>query len=267
MGQESADSELLSLAGDIRRHLAVQCLLAAGDDSSELVILASQVRSVDVVAGTATRLRIARHLREHPAGRVMIEPPTRTVAAEHYLELLTPLPDGVTVTASIDVSNPARFAIVPATAITDERAAVDAAAFALEACDAARISESRANLVAAAIAELSANSLEHAVGTEEPPIVAATVTGRERTLEVAVSDLGRGISEARAPAELLRDVPGAKSGNGFLADLIRRGRTRDLDVSIEMIAGTATLRWTWSQHRVERRAYVPGTTVVVRVPA
>lgn len=267
MAQESADVELLSLAGDLGRDVAPQCLLTPGDGSAELVILASQVQRVDVVAGTATRLRIERHLREHSSGLVTFMPPATPTPAEHYLELLMPLPDGVKVTTQLDLRDRPRFALVPATPIADEGAAVDAASFALEACEAARIADTRANLVAAAIAELSANALQHGIDMSDSPVVAMTVSGRVRTLEVAVTDPGRGISEAVAPVELVRAIPGAKAGNGFLADLVRRGRKRDLDVSIEVLAGNARLRWTWASHRTEERVYVPGTTVVVRVPA
>jgi anti-sigma regulatory factor (Ser/Thr protein kinase) len=112
--------------------------------------------------------------------------------------LIAPPPDRVIITESPDLPERHRFALVPATPIPDHAAAVDAAEFALEACEAARVSDLRANLVAAAIAELSANALQHATGTVDPPVVAATVGGRERTLEVAVTDLGRGISEAEA---------------------------------------------------------------------
>jgi anti-sigma regulatory factor (Ser/Thr protein kinase) len=197
----------------------------------------------------------------------MIMPPSAAPVAEQLVELLTPHPDEVTITGSVELPDRPRFALVPATPVPDEEAAVAAAGFALEACDAARISEVRANLVGAAVAELSANALRHATDTQDPPVVAVAVSGRERTLEVAVTDLGRGISEANAPAELLRAVPGAKGGSGFLADLIRRGTARSLEVSIEMTAGTARLRWRWNHHRTETLAYVPGTTIVVRIPA
>ena len=75
MSRESVDVEYLSLAGDLRRDVAPRSLLTPGDGSSELVILAAQVQRVDVVAGTAMGLRMARHLREHPSGRVVIMPP------------------------------------------------------------------------------------------------------------------------------------------------------------------------------------------------
>lgn len=261
------DVEYLSLAGDLRRDVAVQCLLAPGEGASELVIVAAQVKRVDVVAGTTMGLRVARHLREHPSGRVVIMPPASSGVAESFVELLTPPPTGAVIMESPDLPARPRFALIPATQIPDDRAAVDAAEFALEACEGARVSDIRANLVAAAVAEFSANALQHATDTVEAPVVAATVVGRERILEVAVTDLGRGISEAEAPADLLSAVPGPEHGSGFIADLIRRGNKRNLTISVEMIAGTGRLRWTWSQHRTEKGIFVPGTTVVARIPA
>lgn len=266
MAQEMGDVEHLSMTGDIRRQVAPRCLLMPGDGSSELVLLAAGVTQVDVVAGIATRLRIARHMRHHPDAQVTIVPPSDPVAAERYVEMLTPLPDGVSIAGGELPTGATRFALVPATPIVDESAAIAAAAFALEACDAARVSHPRANLAALAVAELSSNAIRYSVGSQDSAIVAATVRGRARTLEVAVTDLGRGLSEAADVLRLVREIPGASGGTGGLADLIRQGQRHKIDVSIEVLAGTARLRWTWSSHRTERLAYIPGTTVVVRIP-
>jgi len=267
MGAGSVDSQWLSLAGDLRRHIAVQSLLAEGDESSELVIFASQVERVDAVGGAATLLRAGRHLEEHPSGQVMIVPPTRPSPAEQFLELLSPLPDGVVLTDAGSVPEPRRFALVPATLIPDDASAVAAAGFALEACERARISEVRTNLVGLAVAEIAGNALHHATGTQTPPAVAVTVSGRERVIEIAVVDLGTGISSAIDPAAALGAIPGPANGSGFLADLIRRGNKREIELSIEVMSGTATLRWRWDQHRTENQSFVPGTTVLVRIPA
>jgi hypothetical protein len=98
-------------------------------------------------------------------------------------------------------------------------------------------------------------------------VVAVTVSGRARVIEVAVVDLGTGISGATDPAEMLRAIPGPNNGNGALADLIRRGGVRRLAVSIEILSGTASLFWRWDQHKTENRSFVPGTSVVARIPA
>jgi hypothetical protein len=265
MEQDPGDVEWLSLGGNVVRDVAPGCLLAPGEPKSELVLVASSVHSVDVVAGTAARLRIARHFRQRPDGHVTIMPPSSVDVAEHFVELLMPVPDRVTVSTPPALAEPPRYALLPATVITDDTAAVAAGAFALEACDRARISMVRANLVAWAVIELSANALAHAQASDDPPVVAMTVSGRERILEVAVSDLGRGISEARDASSLLGGVPGVKGGEGALAEFLRRGVKRDIDVRLEAFAGTGRLRWTPMRHRASTGVWVPGTTVVARV--
>ena len=266
MTQDPGDVDWLSVGGDLTREHALDCLLRPSERKSELVLVGPGVDRVDAVTGTAARLRFERHLRLSPEGQVMIQLPTRAPANEHLLELLSPLPTGVTVagpTPTLPV--PARFALVPATPLRDDAAARAAAEFALDACENARISESRANLVAYAVVELGANAIAHAVDSEDPPIVAVTVAGRERILEIAVSDLGRGICEARDPVAVLSALPGLGSGVNPMADFLRRGAKRDVDVSLELFAGTGRLRWTQFRHRTSRGVWVPGTTVVARV--
>lgn len=265
MAHELGDVEYLSMTGDIRRQVAPRCLLTPGDANSELVIFAPGVTHVDVVSATATRLRVERHWRQHPGGRVSIERPTATGTAEQYLEMLAPLPAEVVILGGEPPMGSSRVALVPATPIADESAAVHAAGFALEACEAARISQARANIVALAIAELASNALRHATDTIAPVVVAATVHGRTRTLEVAATDLGQGFSEAKDAHRLLGRIPGASGGSGGLAHLIRQGRRRSVNVTVEMLAGRGRLRWAWNSHRAEPLAYIPGTTVVVRV--
>lgn len=154
---------------------------------------------------------------------------------------------------------------MPATPIVDESGAVDAAAFALEACDAARVSQARANIVGLAVAELASNALRHAVETHDPVVVAATVHGRARTIEVAATDLGQGFSDKKDAHHVLGEIPGVSGGSGGLAHLIRQGQKRNVSVTVEVLAGRGRLRWAWSSHRAEPLAYIPGTTVVVRV--
>jgi len=268
MSMEYKPPELLSLPETLRREIALDALLraippAAAD--TELVMAAGPVRNVDVVAGTAIRLRIARHLREHPMGMVTIIPPLKGSVAVRFLELLSPLPSDVIVTAEHELPDRPRFALLPATPIVDAEVARIAAEFALEVCEAARISEERSSLVALAVMELVDNALTHAEDVDDAPVVAATVSGRERLIEVAVTDLGRGISEAESPRRLLSAIPGVKGGNGFLPELLRLGTKHGLKVSIEILAGTGRLRWAWSAHTTEHRRYVPGTTVIVRI--
>jgi anti-sigma regulatory factor (Ser/Thr protein kinase) len=265
---EYRDFELLSLTDDLRRGVALDALLRPTPryaEGTELMVAAGTVKRIDVVAGTAIRLRIARHLRLRAGGVVTLTPPKDATVAEHLLELLSPLPGPVTVTASPSLPDRPRFGLVPATSIPDSDAAINAATFALEACDAARISDRRAALAAKTVMELADNALRHAGPLSDPPVVAATVSGRERLIEVAVTDPGETISESKEPRSALSAMPGARDGQGFLNELLRQGAKYELDVFIEALAGTARLRWTRRAHRTEHAPHVPGTTVVVRI--
>ncbi len=267
MEQDSGEVEWLSVAGDLTRAAAMGSLLRPSEGHPSLVVVASGVEQVDAVTGTATRMRTARHAREQPGGKVMITLPTKASSAERFLELLSPLPDGVTAMRepAPTLADSPRFALVPATVISDDESAVVAGAYALEACDQARISEVRSNLVAWAVVELASNALQHAEAAEDPPVVAVTVAGRERRLEVAVTDTGRGFSEGEDTPARLAALPDPVGSVTPLAELLRRGAIRDIDVSLEVIAGTGRLRWTQFNHRASSAVWVPGTTVVARV--
>jgi anti-sigma regulatory factor (Ser/Thr protein kinase) len=254
--------------GPVVRDGALSAFLGeepAGEKDTDLMIAASKVDRVDVLAGVAARMRIARHLRRHPVGMVTITPPSDRAVAGRLVDLLSPLPDGVTLTTEDDPAERPRFALIPATQVADGESAHKAGEFALEACEALRVSEERANIIALAVMELAENALVHGDGGEYPPVVAATVSGRERLVEVAVLDAGRGISEAGAPGELLSAIPDHKKGGGFLPELLRMGSKHDLTVRIDILAGTGRLRWKWNGHRTESGLYVPGTTVLVAV--
>jgi anti-sigma regulatory factor (Ser/Thr protein kinase) len=258
----------ISVSGSVRREAALTSFLSAepaGEPDTELMIHAPGVERVDVVTGAAARMRIARHMRKHPDGGVTIIPPRDGAVAGRLIDLLWPLPEGVNLTAQEDPGERPRYALVPATQIKDAEDAHLAGESALEACEAARVSEDRASIIALAVMDVAENALLHAVDPEDPPVVAATVSGRERFVEVAVVDSGCGISEAESPEELLAGLPAPLNGAGILPELLRLGKRDDLNVRIEILAGTGRLRWRWNGHATTTGVYVPGTTVVVTV--
>jgi anti-sigma regulatory factor (Ser/Thr protein kinase)/ABC-type transporter Mla MlaB component len=256
----------LSLQGDLRREVALAAVLPdANPDADELLITASGVQRVDAAAGSALRLAIERQIGGHDDRRIVVWAPSQPAPREQLIEMLTPLPDGVSLAGGSEAPGPARHVLMPATLVPDELAAVVAAGWALERCDEARISYVRANLVGLAVAELASNSLRHAQGTLLPPAITVTVSGRERTIEVAAVDLGTGISEAKSSPDLLAAIPDPTARQGFFADLIRRGNVRGLAIQINIMSGVGRLRWAWNGHQAQRSAYIPGTTVIVRI--
>ncbi|MGA8363427.1 MAG: hypothetical protein WB709_02785 [Solirubrobacteraceae bacterium] len=269
--------EFLSLTGEVTRARALEAILSQGtseEQASELCIDAGMVRRVDVVTATATRMRIARHLREHTSGRVTLVTPQDDDVAARFIDLLLPLDDAtqerVTLVGSpADPRPPAHFALVSATVVPDPEAVLTLGEFTFEMCMRARISRRRAGFVAAATMELSDNALIHATDAPDQPVLAITSFGRQRFVEIAVTDAGSALSEANDPTTLVRTIPGraVKGEPGFLGLIMQRAREAQVDVSVEMLAGTARLRWTAKAHRTERNRHVPGTTVVVRLGA
>lgn len=268
----TSNFDVLSLAGSLKRERALIGMLGAdmmqGHDA-ELCIAAGAVDSVDVVAATASRMRIARHLRLHPKGRVSIWLPSNQQVAAKYVDMLDPLPKRVSVFDQPVTSAPVHYTLLPATPIPDSESAQLAGEFVFEACRKAHISRRRSGYITAAVMELADNAVIHAADGLDPAVVAVNSFGRERSVEVAVTDSGTAIAEAKNPAEQLRNFPGrAIAGEtGFLAQILRRGSQAGVNVAVEVIAGTARLRWTHTSHSTLKRRYVPGMTVIARIGA
>jgi anti-sigma regulatory factor (Ser/Thr protein kinase) len=259
---------LISLKGSLAGELALVNLLGPDVDAeqdSDLMIAAGGVTHVDVLTGAAMRMRIDRHLRGHPERRITITPPRNAAVAERLLDLLYGLPERVSVAHEHARPSRGRFALLPATQITEPDALHPLGEFALEACEAARLSAERANVVALAAMELGENALRYAGDAACPAVIAATVSGRERLVRLAVLDAGSAISEASSPERRLGSIPDPEKGAGFLSELLRLGQRDDLRVAIQILSGTGRLTWDWSAHRTERGIYVPGTTVLVRI--
>jgi anti-sigma regulatory factor (Ser/Thr protein kinase) len=265
--------ELLSLTGDLTRERALEQLLApstSAETDSEMCLYGGSVTRIDAVTAAALRIRLARHEREHPDGSVnLVLPSERDLAARllALLDLSDTLRARINVTGEVSDNVPANYALVPASAIEDSHAAVALAGFALEACERARLSARRSAFVAAAAMELADNGLIHARQPTDLPVVAITSAPRGRVVDIAVLDTGNGICEAPDPAEILRTIPrrALRGEPGFLGDILQRARDARQQVQVQILAGTGRLLWTPMQHRTERRSYVPGTAVLVRV--
>lgn len=262
----------VSLAGPLRGESALVDLLAPSAQQPpdcELCINARAVDSIDAVGATATRMRIARHLRQHPDGRVEIWQPSQAAVAARVFDILYPLPERAGMGARPAVAPPAHFTLLPATAIEDSEAAHAIGEVVWDQCLAARISELRAGYIALAAIELTDNALIHAAGAPDPPVVAVSSFGRERIVEISVTDAGTSISEADDPAAELRGLPGrgVEGAAGFLTMIHRRAAAVGLDVKMRLVAGTGRLLWTATQHRTERRRHVEGMTVAAWVAA
>jgi hypothetical protein len=157
-----------------------------------------------------------------------------------------------------------RYSVIPATQITDAEAAHLAGEAALEFCESLRISDERAGMVALAAMGLAEQALD-ADGATDSPVIAATVTGRTRLVELAVLDSGRAISESRSAKRALEMLTAPENGAAILPELLRIGQRHDLNVNIEVLAGTGRLRWRWNGHTSEEGNYFPGACVVVSI--
>jgi anti-sigma regulatory factor (Ser/Thr protein kinase)/ABC-type transporter Mla MlaB component len=265
-------NDILSLVGPLTRERALEALLApstAEGDDAELCLNAHAVDAIDAAGAAATRMRIERHTREHPAGYVSIWLPRHAAVASRFYDILQPLPENVGVGKVPDASPPPHFTLLPATPTRDSEDALLAGGVVLDACLEARIARRRAGYITETTMELVDNALIHGASAPDRPVVAVSSFGRERTVEIAVVDAGTAISEADDPTAVLRTIPGrALAGErGFLGMILSKGASAGVDVQVQILSGTGRLRWTPTQHRTERRRYVPGMTVIARIGA
>ncbi len=264
-------SAWLSLTGALTGERALEQLLQptpveAADTELCMNMLAAE--SVDVVGAAAARMRIQRHLREHPQGSVTIWPPRRAGVAARLFALLGEFSERVHFEAP-DTEVPAHSVLLPATAIVDSDRARLIAEVLLDQCEEGRISERRAAYITVAAMEIADNAVTHAGDAPDPPVVAVASVGRERIVEIAVTDAGAAISELKDPNSFLAAIPGRvlDGHRGFLSTVMIKAREARVDAIVRVVAGTGRLLWTPEQHRTERGNYVPGTTVVVRIAA
>lgn len=261
----------LSFTGALTGERALEQLLQqtpVEDPDTELCLNMLTVESIDVVAAAAARMRVQRHLREHPQGTVTVWPPRFPGIASRLFALLGEFPERVHFEPP-DTAAPAHSILLPATEVVDSDGARLIGEVLLDACEEARISELRATYVTSAAMELADNAVTHAADAPDPPVVAVTSVGRERTVELAVTDAGVAISEQKDPSAFLRTIPGRvlDDHRGFLSTIMIKARQVEVDVIVRVVAGTGRLLWTPHQHRTGTGNYVPGTTVIVRIAA
>jgi hypothetical protein len=195
--------------------------------------------------------------------------PSDSSVAVQLAALLGPLPERVTLAGQVNGEPPANYALVPATPVEDSHAAVALGSWTLDACERAGIARKRTAFVTAATMELADNAVVHAKGPTDAPVVAVTTATRGRVVEIAVLDTGRGVSESSDPREFLRTIPRrALDGKpGFLGNILQRARRADVQVQVQIFAGTGRLLWTPMRHRTRVGLRLSGTTVVVRIAA
>lgn len=261
----------LSFTGTLTGTRALEQLLQpmpVEDPDTEVCLNLLAVESIDVIGAAAARMRIQRHLREHPQGSVTIWPPRRAAVAARFFALLGDFSERVYF-ESPEAEAPAHSTLLPATEVVDSDRARLVGEVLLDACEDARISGRRAAYVTVAAMELADNAVTHATDALDPAIVAVASVGRERIVEVVVIDAGTGISELQDPNSSLAAIPGRALGGdrGFLSTILIKARQAGVDVMVRVVAGTGRLLWTPEVHRSETGLYVPGTTVIVRIAA
>jgi hypothetical protein len=257
----------LSLSDELRREHALTSILSeapVGDPAAELLINTRHIKSHDAVAAAALRMRVARHLREHERGRVTITPPKDPLLASRLEDVLLPLPEGVVLVDPESPGPEVRYAVIPATQVANPEDARLVGETALKFCEALRISDERAGMVALAAMGLAEQALA-AEGASDAPVIAATVAGRTRRVELAVIDSSRAIGESGSTKYALVALTSPENGAAILPELLRVGQRHELDVNVEILAGTGRLRWRWNGHQTNEGIYVPGACTVVSI--
>jgi anti-sigma regulatory factor (Ser/Thr protein kinase) len=261
----------LSFTGALTGERALEQLLQpipVEDPDTELCLNLHAVDRIDVTSAVAARMRIQRHLREHPQGWVTIWPPQRAAVAARFFALLGAFPERVHF-ALPEADVPGHAALLPATEIVDSDRARLIGEVVLDKCAEAGISERRAAFATVAVLELADNAVTHAADALDPPVAAVASVGRDQILEVAVIDAGTGIAELENSNAFLTAIRGrALSGErGFLAMILNKAGLANVDVTVRIWAGTGRLLWTPYTYRSKTGRYVPGTTVIVRIAA
>lgn len=255
----------LSVGGDLTRGHALEQLLAPGRETArdcELVVNAVKVTRTDVVTAAATRMRIQRHMREHPAGSVTIWPPEELEVARRLRDLLDPLPPRVQMP---DTPTGGTGTLLPATVVTDREDARLVGNYVLWASERARVALRRARLISTMTMELADNAVRHAPAGADHPVVAVSIQSPTKIVELAVVDSGTGYSDSPDAAAGLRAiVEHAASGQGLLGDILALAAPFHGTFSLAVFSGTGRLSWERTSHRTTRGRYVPGTTFVVR---
>ena len=253
---------------DLRGEAALVALLPqAGEDASEVLLVARCLKRVDAFTACALRASIEVQARLRST-RVTLSPPA---GAETHRTLWHLLGGGLPrhFSLSNDASPPAerapRTVLLPATVIGSISDGDRIAEVVPRLCGAMRSRPRR--VIAGAFHELVENGLSHA-GDSPIGVVACIFHERaEHAVQVVVTDLGGSVAHEPDAAMALRSclAKSAKAGGGLASLGDQIGRFDDIEGRILIASGNARLRWENAEWAAAQAQYVHGFTASVSV--
>ncbi len=243
----------------LRRAEALDLLLPGASQpvyDGEFEIDVAVLDTLDPVVAVALRLCLdQRHDADRPS-RMRITDPRPNALVEQTLALAGAEPDApVTALDSTNALEAHRAVLLPATRVPTAEAASACGGRVLEACRAAQISAAASGLIVVATMELS-DGLRLIAGPDPPAVaVARRVADELVDVVVVASDT---IENDADPAAL-----GPAFDDEFITPLLDRAGTIGVDMQVEVIAGTTTVRTLPFERRaLPTRPRVRGTAIV-----
>lgn len=214
----------------------------------ELLIAAGQVTEVDVYTGLAVKASIEQHLITDTSSTASPWLPSDGVARRRLFSLLGDLPARCTLADDHKTTTDDPRILIPVTSIEDHECAATLARTVYATASSPgrgplRLSRKESYLLGEAAAVLLDNALVYSRGSSCAPFVACAMDPYSRDVQLAVLDLGTGVSHSGDSLRRMRGgLQASREKLGGIQGLMADASRRDLSVSLAVRSGTAFAR-------------------------
>jgi hypothetical protein len=220
----------------------------ASGGGEELLIVTRQVTEVDVYTGLAVKASIEQHLITGTSSTASPWLPSDDLARRRLFSLLGDLPARCTLADDHKETTDDPRILIPVTSIEDRDCAATLARTVYATASSPgrgplRLGRREAYLLGEATAVLLDNALDYSSGSSCAPFIACAMDPDSRDVQLAVLDLGTGVSHSPEPLRQMREsLQTSRDKPGGIQGLIADGHRRDLSVSLAIRSGTAFAR-------------------------
>lgn len=270
-------TQMHSLGSSPRGRRALRHLLAAPssgtEDDPELLLDATRAGAVDAFAGAVLFADIEHHLGRWTKSEVVVRPPESGSILGRFCDLLTLIPNRCTLALPTDKTTPVRDprVLMPAVRIGSVNEANALALFLKAGSQAGRLGTARltpkeAGFLAAALPTLAENSIVHAPDSTCGTVACSALEAENREVQLVVMDLGTAVSDNADPLAALRNAwaRSRTEPEGGLFLTVELARQLGLDISLQLITGSAFARWRGRWHS-DAADFIPGWTAAVTI--
>jgi hypothetical protein len=230
----------------------------------ELLIEARAAVEVDIYTGLAVRASIEQHLLEDTQATVCPWLPQDEDARRRLLDLLGPLPERCSLPDDHrDMGSDPRI-IVPVTSVEDYDRAGLVASTILQFASSPhrgrlRIAAREARFLAGVAMALLDNALLHSRDSTSAPFIACAMKPGTRDVQLAVYDLGTGISHCSNPRATIDACLKESSQDpvGGISYIAAMAKKRGYRLTIQVRSGSASARWSGSW-KTKEAGFSPG---------